>query len=366
MITHTQRIKAALEGKILDRPAFAAWGPHMNLVDRNAKDFARATIDYQNSYHFDFIKVMPNGMYFPEAFGQKLKDAEYVLDETCWNTQVYRINDPHEWAKIKVPSMKEGAFAREIEAVKRIVDYFQGDVPVLPTVFSPFIWMGEMTGGFNRKDVIVSHFKYSEKYAKIGLEIVNETNEILMEEFIKAGADGFFFGYQAGMAELMGKEMFEEYGRKYDIANIEKIKDKTWFNLAHVCHGNAELSEWFLDYPVDAFNWADQHPGQHSLKEMRALTDRVLVGGLNHSDNGSYTDLSVIVKSPSDLSGSNRETVKAHIKKKVQQAIKDAGPKVIISGGCLWGIGSLPRFPLWEEVMEEVGAEMNAEASYTG
>ena len=126
MITHTQRVKAALEGKMLDRPAFAAWGPHMNLVDRNAKDFARATIDYQNAHHFDFIKVMPNGMYFPEAFGQKLKDADFILDETWQNVQVNAINDPHEWAKLKVPSMKEGVFAREIEAVKRIADYFQG------------------------------------------------------------------------------------------------------------------------------------------------------------------------------------------------------------------------------------------------
>ena len=80
MITHKQRVKAALEGKILDRPAFAAWGPHMNLVDRNAKDFARATIDYQNAYHFDFIKVMPNGMYYPEAFGQQIKEADFILD----------------------------------------------------------------------------------------------------------------------------------------------------------------------------------------------------------------------------------------------------------------------------------------------
>ena len=243
MITHTQRVKAALEGKMLDRPAFAAWGPHMNLVDRNAKDFARATIDYQNTHHFDFIKVMPNGMYFPEAFGQKLKDADFILDETWQNVQVNAINDPHEWAKLKVPSMKEGVFAREIEAVKRIADYFQGDVPVLPTVFSPFIWMGEMTGGFFRQDTIVAHFKYSEKYARIGLEIVNETNELLMEEFVKAGADGFFLGYQAGMAGLMGKEMFEEYGKKYDIQNINKIKDKTWFNMAHICHGDAALSE---------------------------------------------------------------------------------------------------------------------------
>ena len=96
-----------------------------------------------------------------------------------------------------------------------------------------------MTGGFFRQDTIVAHFKYSEKYARIGLEIVNETNELLMEEFVKAGADGFFLGYQAGMAGLMGKEMFEEYGKKYDIQNINKIKDKTWFNMAHICHGDA-------------------------------------------------------------------------------------------------------------------------------
>lgn len=360
MITHKQRVQAALEGKILDRPAFAAWGPHMNLVDRNAKDFARATIDYQKAYNFDFIKVMPNGMYFPEAFGQKLKDADFILDETWQNVLVNRVNDPHEWTKLKAPSMKEGVFAREIEAVKRIADYFQGDVPILPTVFSPFIWMGEMTGGFFRQDTIVAHFKYSEKYAKVGLEIVSETNERLMEEFVKAGADGFFLGYQAGMAGLMGKEMFEEYGKKYDIHNINVIKDKTWFNMAHVCHGDAELSEWFLDYPVEAVNWADQDPAHHSMKEMRQLTDKVLVGGLNHSINGSYKDLSIMVKSPSDLSGTNREEIKAHVKEKVLTALRDSGNKTIISGGCGWGIGSLPRFPLWEEVMEEVGVEINA------
>lgn len=359
MITHTQRIKATLEGKILDRPAFTAWGPHMNLVDRNAKDLAKATIDYQNINQFDFIKVMQNGLYFSEAFGQIIKPAEHILDETWQNTLVNAINDPHEWAKIKVPSMKEGVLAREIEAVKRICDYYQGDVPVLPTVFSPFIWMGEMTGGFFRQDIIVSHFKYSEKYAKIGIEVISETNEILMNEFIKAGAAGFFFGYQCGMAKLMGKEMFAEYAKKYDIHNIKSVEGKTWFNIAHICHGDAEHSEWFLDYPVEALNWADQHEGQHSLKEMRAITDKVLVGGLNHSINGNYKDLSIMVQSPSDLSGENRDETKARVKARVLQAMSDAGNKLIVSGGCGWGVGSVPRFGLWAEMMEEIGAEIN-------
>ena len=65
-----------------------------------------------------------------------------------------------------------------------------------------------------------------------------------------------------------------------------------------------------------------------------------------------------MIKSPSDLSGSNRAAIKARVKAKVQQALRDAGPKLIVSGGCGWGLGSLPRFALWEEVMEEVGAEL--------
>ena len=71
-MTHKERLMAVKEGRKTDRPAFVAWGPHMNLVDRNAKDFTEATIAYQNTYQFDFIKLMPNGMYFTEDFGQML------------------------------------------------------------------------------------------------------------------------------------------------------------------------------------------------------------------------------------------------------------------------------------------------------
>ena len=144
MITHKQRIEAALEGKILDRPAYAMWGPHFNLEDRNVKDFTDATIRYQEAYDFDFIKVMPNGIYFTEDFGQVIRPAENYLDDTWMNTLQFAIKDPHDWAKIKVPDLKKGALAREIEVVKRLCDHYQGDVPVLPTIFSNIVWMGEI------------------------------------------------------------------------------------------------------------------------------------------------------------------------------------------------------------------------------
>lgn len=360
MMTHTERLKAVVAGKKADRPAFVAWGPHFCLTDRYLDDFVKTTINYQNSYDFDFIKVMPNGMYFPEAFGQKLEPASNWFEETWRTTTKYLINDPHEWEKLKAPNIREGALAREIEAVKRICDYYQGTVPVLPTLFSPFVLMGEMTGGYCRQEIICAHFHYSEKYAKIGLEIVSEVNMKLAEAFVKAGADGFFLAYQGGLAGKLGKDLFEELIKPKDIETINLIRKDTWFNMAHVCNGNAEYFKWFLDYPVDAFNWADQHAGEMSLAEARKHTDKVLVGGLNHAISRPWSiEDKILLKD--DLSGTNRDEIKKHLKEKALNAIKAAGPKVVVSGGCSWGLGALPRFHLYHEVMEEVGRELNGQ-----
>lgn len=357
-MTHTQRLKAVVAGQKTDRPAFAAWGPHMNLTDRNVKDFVKETCDYQNAHDFDFIKVMPNGIYFPEAFGQTFRAPEHILDEVYLATDKNAVNDPHEWSKLKVPSFTEGAFAREIEAVKRINDYYQGDVPVLPTVFSPVFWMREMAGGPTCNHVIKAHFENSEKDAMEGIKIVAETNDRLIEEYIKAGAAGFFYAVQCGFVGMLGKDLFEGVVKKYDVQNLKVAEGKTWFNMAHLCDGDREHTKWFLDYPVDAFNWADQVDHEFSMEEMRGMTDKVLVGGLLHSTGSTRHNLYKQVLSESDLSGYNRDEIKARIKQKSLAAIKAAGPKVVVSGGCGWGIGSLPRFGLWKEVMEEIGQEM--------
>lgn len=358
-MTHTERLKAVTQGKTVDRPAFAAWGPHLCLSDRNLADFVKATIDYQTCFDFDFIKVMPNGMYFPEAFGQKLEPARHWFDETWRTTTKYLINHPVEWTKLKAPSLKEGPLAREIEAVKRICDHFQGDVPVLPTLFSPFELMGEMTGGYSRQEIICAHFKYSEQYARIGLDIVSEVNMQLADAFVEAGADGFFLAYQGGLAGKLGKELFEGIAKPKDIETIRHIQDKTWFNMAHVCNGNSEYFKWFLDYPVDAFNWADQHAGEMSLAEARTHTDKVLVGGLEHAATKPESIEDKILLHD-DLWGSDRNVIKAHLKAKVKKTLADAGPKVVVSGGCSWGLGALPRFNLWHEVMDELGLEQAA------
>ena len=57
-MTHRERLETLKNGGTLTRPAYAAWGHVMNLSDLNAADFARATIDYQKTHDFDFVKVI--------------------------------------------------------------------------------------------------------------------------------------------------------------------------------------------------------------------------------------------------------------------------------------------------------------------
>ena len=49
------------------------------------------------------------------------------------------------------------------------------------------------------------------------------------------------------------------------------------------------------------------------------MTDKVLMGGIDRN---------------SDFYGANRDKVKAVLRAKTEEAIRQAGPKLIVSGGC--------------------------------
>ena len=354
-MTHKDRILAAVRGEWLDKPCYTAWGPHYSFEEQNAKDLAEALIGFQKAQDFDLIKHMPSGMYFTEAFGQQIPAATNMDFQAWMSVSKFVVNDPSDWLKITPKKILGNSLAREVECVKRINDHFHGEVPIIATVFSPFIWMGEMTGGFFRQDLIVDQFRNHEAECRKGLEVVEETNRMLMEAFVDAGAAGFFYGVQCGMARVMGKEMFDAYEKAPSVRCLEAVKDKTYFTMIHMCNGRRRECDWFVDYPSQALNWADTHnPTHRSFAEMREISDKVLVGGLNHhAENVGYSER----YTPNDFTGADRDEIKSRIRGRVESALEQAGNKVVISGGCGWDFNSHHRFGIWHEVMEEIAEE---------
>lgn len=356
-MTHTERIMATLRGEWLDRPCVFI-DPHTyDLEAQHASDLAKRTISDALAYNTDMIMVSHGSVYFGEAFGQTFYPRTYSSMD--WLTvKEFPINTPAQMANLKPVKIENNALAREVECVKRVCDYFQGDIPVLPMVYSPFVWAGEMAGTFLHQEKIVDMLKYHEKEVAEGLKVIEEVNYNLMNAFIDAGAAGFFYGIQNGLNKKMGKDLFEEYEAAPSKRLLNAVKDRTTFTMLHACNGEAEQVEWVMDYPVDAIQWPSlDNPRHISIKEMRQKTDKVIIGGLKQA--GTCEDWPAYDPT-SDFDGDDRDAIKARLRSRIDTAIEGAGNKLIISGSCCMGTDKLSRMWVLNEVLDEVEADRAA------
>ena len=336
-MTHTERIKRIIEGKPVDRPAVIAWGPHANLEDRHIGDFVKHTINYQEYHDFDIIKVMPNGLYHTEDYGQVVRWSEDIDDASYKNTVKYALETIEEWKQASRLDISKGAWAREIEALRLVNDHFKGDVPVLATVFGPAntaINICKLLQDDVRDGILADH----ESEFKSLMEIVTENNIRLMEGFLNAGAAGFFYAQWGANLGRMTADKFEKYMKPWDLAALNAVKDKFWFTMLHVC-GERIYIEKTLDYPVTAFNWEDSSPLNPSLKQVRAMTDKILMGGLDRHR---------------DFLGPSRDKIKEIVRDRIARGMRDAGPKYIVAGGCEWNRNASHRFTVLQEAIEEL------------
>lgn len=351
-MTSTQRIQAVLQGQPTDRIPVAGWAHVMNLSDRHAGDFTKATIDYQNAHHFDFIKMMSNPQYLAEAMGTVLRPARNSQETAFWCVEKLAVETVDDWARLEVPSMKEGPLAREIEVVDRLCDHYKGEVPVLPTIFSPLMWamyfsvapaeQHRREGEEGLLPAWAAYLQQNEEKVKYGLQVITETNNRLMDEMIRRGAAGFFFANPLAQS-AWPKEQFDTFAKPYDMANLSHAQGRTWFNIFHWCGRQNLQYDYIKDYPVEALNWEDVCETNPTMAEIRAKTDKVLVGGIDRLN---------------DLEGPDREQIKQRLKQRLYRAVEQAGPKLIFAGGCTFDASVQERFVVLQEAVDEVSAEL--------
>lgn len=132
----TERIRAMVEHRPVDRVGMSGW-VHMPMVDRNVKDFTKATIDFTDNMDWDFIKLMSNGHYFAEAYGAQIR---WRNDPREWSGEIlrYPVRSAEEAAALPVLDPAENpVFAREIAIARNVAGHYRGTVPVLATIFTP-------------------------------------------------------------------------------------------------------------------------------------------------------------------------------------------------------------------------------------
>lgn len=349
MMTSYERIRAMTEGKPVDRIGLSAWY-HMPLLDHVPKDFAKGIVNSCRIMKWDVCKIQNHPYYMDSAFGM-----EYTRSTSptmiCGPVKKMAVYHPRMFRSLKVPSMNKGTLARELELAKRVVNELHGEIPVLATIFSPMYTARDLTGSHLHKGYIQNFAKYDGADVHKGLEVITETTLQYLEKLLEIGIDGIFYADPFASYDDMDAETYEEFSVRYDLQILNAIKDRTWFNMLHV-HGykNLRFDQYEkFQYPVQAYNWEDRFRDEQcepvSLKQIRAITDKVLMGGIEF-----WHDF--------DSPSNDREEVKARLKERLLDVLEQLGPedkRFIFTPGCSVKM-HVPeyRLQLMHEVVEEV------------
>jgi uroporphyrinogen decarboxylase len=107
--------------------------------------------------------------------------------------------------------------------------------------------------------------------------------------------DGFFIAEQYSQRGDISEADYAAFAKPYTDDLLAYIKDRTWFNILHA-HGHVDLAvERFIDYDVQAINWEDgsdhaEDPTRLSFRKLRALTDKLLVGGISPKTDLTFSN----------------------------------------------------------------------------
>lgn len=269
-MTPRERFLAALQGELVDRPAFSLWR-HFHHCDDTPEGLAAATCAFARRWQPDFVKHTPSGLYAVED----------------WGAPIRRSSDPHRaperiqpafenasgWPTLSPLNIHHGALGRELEGLRLVRAGLDADTPVLMTIFSPLTLAYKLVG-----PRLIEDLRTAPTDLRIGLQTIAETMAHYVEAVRAAGADGLFFATQCASSTWLTRAEYTRFGESYDRLVLEAWSDDGPIIL-HL-HGPDIFFDLAETYPIHGISWHN-HETAPSLKQALQQTKCGLVTGLD-------------------------------------------------------------------------------------
>lgn len=276
-LTHRERLQACLNGDpALDRPPVALWR-HFPVDDQRPETLAAATLDFQNHYDFDLVKVTPASSFSIKDWG-----AEDIWEGHTEGTRRYTrrpIEKPQDWETLSVLSPSSPQLAGQLACLRLIRKGLPPETPLLQTIFSPLAQAKNLAGG----ERLIVHLRQHPQAVLKGLEAIAETTRRFVEACLETGLDGVFYAVQHAQAGLLTLDEYKTFGLPNDLASLEPARS-LWCNLLHL-HGLNVYFDLVAQslFPGPLFqivNWHDRETSP-SLVEGLKLFKGVVCGGIS-------------------------------------------------------------------------------------
>lgn len=267
---HRERIEQCLSGGEIDRVPIALWR-HFPVDDQSADLLARATINYQETFDFDFVKVTPASSFCVRDWGSK--DEWLGVTDGTRKYIEFPIKTPEDWRKLQLLDPRKNALGKQIECLELITRHFGDDVPVIQTIFNP---LSQAKNLVSREKLLVHLRLYPDEVME-GLNTIAKSTIDFISEARKTGIAGIFYAVQHAQYGFLSRSEYIKFGRYLDQMILKEL-EKFWLNVLHL-HGNDVMFDLFCDYPTNVINWHDRDTPP-SLGDARSKYSGVVCGGL--------------------------------------------------------------------------------------
>ena len=302
-----ERFIAAVNGGDIDHPPCTAW-VHFASDYLPGAEAARRHAAFFRHYDWDICKVM--------------HDYRYPLPPG-----LETLESPQDMLRFEKMPAGSANYVEQFKLIHALRADLGPEVPIVDTCFDPFQQVLRKVG-FSRAQLIYGN----PREALSMLDAVTATVCGYLRELQKAGCDGVLYSINGAIAPPgergIDDATFKTFLRPFDLRVLEAMQGMV--RILHV-HGTHIDMKRVLDYPCEVFSVSDRLQGNPSLAELRRMTDKCLMGGINESKV--------------------HERSLPELREEMWDALKQAGKrKFIVAPGCT----SAPQTPehIWRCVRE--------------
>lgn len=325
-----ERLEKTFAGEATDRVPVALWR-HWPGDDQRAADLARSTVEFQNAYDWDFVKITASSNYSVTDYGVQ-DEWEGNLEGTRRTTR-HVIERSLDWTDLRPLDPTRGALGRHLECLRLIPGGLRdADTPVLMTIFSPLAQAKHLSG----EQLLLRHLRTNPDRLHTGLNVLTESTLRFIEELRRTPVAGIFYAIQHASHDVMSADEYQAFGLPYDRKILDSLPGTWWFNMLHL-HGQAPMFQFAPQFNVQAVNWHDRDT-EPDLPKGRSQITGAACGGLSQWSHLHYG-------TPSSIKDAVREAITV-----------TNGRRLIVSTGCVSMITSpLSNLRAVREAVENTG-----------
>jgi uroporphyrinogen decarboxylase len=254
-----ERFFAAVRGGEIDRPPVTAW-VHFLSDHLTGEQTAALHRCFLETYDWDVAKVM-NDYRYPIPAG------------------VQTLEDPASLRAFKPLDLDEPGFEEQLKCLAALRAELGPDIALIDTGFDPYQQILRNVGF----DQAAHMWKHKAETLR-ALETVAESTCRYIAAVKAQGVDAFFLSINGAIREGFprgsNRQVYETFQRPFELQLLRAAEGMV--RILHV-HGSGLDIGRVLDYPCEVISVSDRLPGNPSLAELRKITPKCLMGGIDET-----------------------------------------------------------------------------------